>query len=32
MTTEFGYYEGEPPPEYKELFRKLSQKDLDKDL
>jgi hypothetical protein len=30
VTTEFGYYEGEPPPGYKEFFRKLYQEALDK--
>lgn len=23
VTTKFGYYEGEPPPEYRRFFRKL---------
>jgi len=30
VTTEFGYYEGEPPPGYREFFRKLYQEALDK--
>ena len=28
LTTKFGYYEGEPPPGYREFFRKLYQKAL----
>ena len=30
VTTEFGYYEGEPPPGYREFFHKLYQQALDK--
>ena len=28
LMTKFGYYEGEPPPGYREFFRKLYQKAL----
>jgi len=28
LTTKFGYYEGEPPPGYREFFRKLYQSAL----
>lgn len=30
VTTKFGYYEGEPPPGYREFFRKLYQGAFDK--
>lgn len=30
VTTEFGYYEGEPPPGYREFFHKLFQEAIDR--